>query len=257
MNIVGNALKFTRDGKVEMTVKLLPPQFNQASQVAFIIADTGCGISTKGQTKLFTHFSQADNSTTRKFGGTGLGLVLSRNLARALGGDVVLQSSKVDEGSVFVVTIASGEFDANMLLSDIHTLEKPYPPAPVSTKRKQLAGMHVLLVEDAEDSRLLITRILKNNGATIDVAQDGIEAVDMARADHYDVVLMDIQMPLLDGYGALDRLLTKGYRQPVIALTAHALTEERRKTLKAGFCDHLTKPIDMKLLVETISRHVR
>ncbi len=255
MNIVGNALKFTRDGEVKVTVKLLPAEADQESKVAFIVADTGCGISVEGQTKLFLHFSQADNSTTRLFGGTGLGLILSQNLARALGGDIVLQSSKVDEGSVFLVTIEAGKFDENRLLSDMGGREKRESRASqVSAvwKSTELAGMHVLLVEDAEDTRLMIRHFLLRNGATVDIAQNGIEAVDRALSMHYDIVLMDIQMPFLDGYGAMEQLRLKNYEQPVIALTAHALTEERRKTRKAGFCDHITKPVDLKHLVNVM-----
>lgn len=256
LNIVGNAVKFTQDGEVKVTVSLVPAKVNMPQQVSFSIEDTGCGISPEGQAKLFNHFSQADSSTTRKFGGTGLGLILSRILARALGGDVTLRSSTVNRGSVFVVTISSGEAEGSALLPAVHT-RKPsltLPPANVATT---LAGIRVLLAEDAADNRVLIKHVLSHSGAEVEVAHNGLEAVEKALDGHYDVALMDIQMPLLDGYGATKRLRAEGYRQPILALTAHALREEREKSRRCGFSEHLTKPIDMKRLVEQVARFAR
>lgn len=253
LNIVGNALKFTRIGSVTMKIKLLPVE-SDSWRLAFIIEDTGCGISSAGQSKLFNHFSQADSSTTRKFGGTGLGLILSRNLARALGGDIVLQSSVVDKGSIFVVTIDCGRIDKSSLFLEWTGHKKKAITAPALLAKQYLEGIRVLLAEDAPDNRILITRILTNSGAAVDVAENGIVAIEKANEAPYDLILMDIQMPLLDGHSAAKYLRAQGYQRPIIALTAHALTEEREKSETTGFNEHLTKPIDMKHLIETVAR---
>lgn len=253
LNIVGNAVKFARRGKVVMTLRLLPAGSDGRGQIAFIVEDNGCGISPEGQAKLFRHFTQADSSTTRNYGGTGLGLVLSRNLARALGGDVVLQRSAINEGSVFVVTVDTGPIDEASLLPDIHSRRSEPGPQAALGRPQLLDGFRVLLAEDAADIRTLISRVLRGSGAKVDVAKNGAEAVEKALSNRYDVVLMDIQMPVLDGYGALECLRTQGYKPPVIALTAHALSEERDRSLKSGFSEHLTKPIDMKVLIKEVA----
>ena len=218
------------------------------------VEDTGCGIIAEAADKLFVPFSQADVSTTRKFGGTGLGLALSRRLARSLGGDVTLAATEQNRGSTFFITVAaplakaisSPAFDQ----SGTATSSGSAVPAP-----KPLSGVRLLLAEDAPDSQLLIERFLRIEGAEVDLAEDGAEAVKKATANDYDVILMDIQMPILDGYGATAALRGQGYLGPIIALTAHAMPGECEKSIRAGCDHHLTKPVDRKLLIQTVSRY--
>ncbi len=195
----------------------------------------------------------ARNNTamTRKFGGTGLGLALSRRLASSLGGDVILAWSTPGKGSCFIVTI-----DAPQVLLPTPQLEPPGSLAQGPSARQNmlpLTGLHVLLAEDAVDSQVLITQFLKIAGAKVDVVRDGAEAVSRAMSDGYDVVLMDVQMPILDGYSATGILRKRGYVGPIIALTAHAMLGEKEKSLQAGCDYHLVKPIDRFNLINTVA----
>ncbi|HYX36001.1 MAG TPA: PAS domain S-box protein [Oligoflexus sp.] len=254
LNIVGNGIKFTEQGVVSVRMILQKQTADTAKQhLAFIVKDTGRGMSSEEQSRIFKPFGQADDSTTRCYGGTGLGLVLSRNLARALGGDVYLAESERGKGSTFIITIDPGEMEGwhesqhvATLDLNMERLDKPLP---------QLKGVRVLLAEDSEDNQILIKHILSKAGVDLDIVNNGADAVEMAEQRQYDVVLMDIQMPVLDGNDATEELRRRGYKRPVIALTAHAMLEEREKSLRAGANDHLTKPINSKKLIYTIIRY--
>jgi len=205
--------------------------------------------------RLFRPFSQVDCSTTRRFGGTGLGLALSQQLAQALSGDVRLISSEPGQGAIFEIRVPA---DADLLRGCVEPSvasgkSKPEITPASNSQLPRLDGRKVLLVEDAVDNQVLISRYLTFVGAGVDVASNGREAVNMAESAPYDVVLMDIQMPEMDGYAATERLRSAGYDRPIIALTAHALNSEREKCLAAGFDDHLSKPIDRRQLVERIA----
>lgn len=243
MNIVGNAIKFTEKGFVNVSVEAR--ELENSRKMYFTVTDTGTGIAAEKAKLLFEPFSQADISTTRKFGGSGLGLVLSRKLAQALGGNVALKSTIFGEGSTFEVSI------------DIGT-SIPLEENPVEIKRgdtrPQLQGLKVLLVEDSPDNQMLITRFLKLAGARVELAENGLEAVEKSLKGDFDVVLMDIQMPILDGYEATVALRKKGYARPIIALTAHAMKEERERCLANGFDDHVGKPIDRARLIKRLER---
>jgi len=203
------------------------------------ITDTGIGITEEQARTLFEPFSQADSSTTRKFGGTGLGLVLSRFIANALGGDLRLESSGQGKGSTFVVTVAAtAAVKPDRIITPNHLT--------------RLDRIKVLLVEDSVDMQELIKEVLEKRGAVVDIAGDGKEGIKKAKAVGYDVILMDMQMPVLDGYSATKELRALGFNIPIIALTAHAMKDERIKTMDAGCSAHLTKPIAMNLLIETI-----
>lgn len=250
-NIVGNAIKFTEKGFIKIKVKRNPENLQQ---ILFSVQDTGTGISEAQANKLFSPFTQADATTTRKFGGTGLGLVLSKKLAKALGGDVVLESSTIGFGSTFVITINQGE--TTMKASDQLS---PKAALAMSERTKDrtsdLTGLRALLVDDSEDNLELIQHILNLAGVKSDLAKNGQEGVKKALENKYDIILMDLQMPVMDGYEATKLLREKNYSVPIIALTAHAMKEEREKTEQFGFNDHVTKPIDRGVLLRTISHY--
>lgn len=256
INILGNAIKFTEYGSVNLKPSLTLNSDGRCV-LQFDVTDTGLGISPESSEKIFKPFSQADSSTTRLYGGTGLGLALSRKLALALGGDVRLLRSQPGVGSQFVITLEVLLPSAVEWLSDAEDgneqSEVPsQPPSP-----DILVGRRVLLVEDAEDNQFLIKQFLNRTGVVVDIASNGEEGVTKALAHEYDVVLMDIQMPLVDGYQATIRLRQAGYKRPIIALTAHALIEEREKSQQAGCDGHLTKPINRTLLIESLLQHMK
>jgi PAS domain S-box-containing protein len=258
VNIIGNSLKFTEKGSVDVEVlwKESPDHPLSKGTIHCRVVDTGIGIEDSEAQKLFQPFAQVDGSRTRKFGGTGLGLALSRRLARALGGDVYIQESSKDKGSVFVVEIAA---DAAKDAAWITTFEKSFEEPAISTKNftGQLKDVQVLVVDDSVDNRNLITHFLKAAGAKVECASDGIEGVKKALENDYQIVLMDIQMPNLDGYKATAELRQRGYKKPIVALTAHAIKQERLNSLSAGCDDHLTKPIDRKTLIESVCKYTQ
>jgi CheY-like chemotaxis protein len=250
LNIVGNAVKFTKAGTIEVKIHSthLP---NDHFELSFDVKDTGPGISAENVKKIFEPFTQGDGSITRKHGGTGLGLVLSKRMANLLGGDVVLKESALGKGSTFRITIDAGKVHGAMLYEEG---EKGGLQISRHLGRDELslAGIKILLVDDSMDNQFLVSRILKMVGAIVDTADNGKAAVEKAYNEKYDVVLMDLQMPLMDGYEATTELRRKGFKTPIIALTAHALKEERVRTMASGFSDHVTKPIDRRALIESI-----
>ena len=257
VNLIGNAVKFTEAGYVGLTISARQELVQgRASVLRFAIEDSGIGIAREKVEKLFEPFVQADSSTTRRYGGTGLGLMLSRRLARALGGDLVLERSAPAAGSLFVFSLPVGDFDGILMKarsSNVAKSESEAVRATPSFEKNDLDGMKILLVEDSVDNQVLIRRFLANSGARVSVASDGAEGVRMALEGTYDVVLMDIQMPVRDGYQAMRELRERGYERPIVALTAHALKGERESCLEAGFSDYLTKPISRSLLVDRLS----
>ena len=252
INLIGNAVKFTREGGVTVFVGAVP---NADGKLDFevCIRDTGVGIAPEQKAKLFQPFSQADNSTTRKFGGTGLGLALSIRLARALGGDISIRDCDPAEGqgSTFVFEFEAAASRQSRGLGGVAKRGE------VLRRDLALSGVKVLVADDSSDNRFLVERILSSHGAEVETASTGLEAFKLGIKGDHDIVLMDIQMPLLDGYDATRTMREAGYTKPIIALTAHAMAEERARTRAAGCDGHLTKPIQQKELIETISRHVK
>lgn len=234
INILGNANKFTQGGNLEVIVTERPG-------LEVMVRDSGIGMTLEEQAGLFIPFSQVHRDQKRTYGGTGLGLNLSRKLARALGGDLQLRESVKGEGSSFALTLPPN-----------------WQPVPIEVKVANrpiddLSGMKILVAEDSADNQLLINYILRRAGAHARIVGNGEEAVCEALAGDYDVVVMDIQMPHMDGFQATRELLEKGYRKPIIALTAHAMKEERVKAMQLGFSDYLTKPIDRRLFLTCLS----
>lgn len=251
LNLVGNAIKFTSTGSVVLRSSGYEMTGGRAG-VCFEIIDTGIGIPAEQRDNVFKMFVQADGSTTRRFGGTGLGLALSRSLSRSLGGDVSISQSEVGSGTTFLVVIA--DLPERRMAAAASAREERKPAVDLATK--SLVGVKVLVVDDAPENQHLIWAYLHKQGATVDTAGNGLEGYKKALAGKYDVVLMDIQMPEMDGYTATQKLRTAGYRKPIIALTAHAMTEVRNKVLQMGANAHLAKPINFKELITTIVHEI-
>ena len=264
INLLGNAIKFTRPGgTVTLAVGCDGPADADAV-VRFEVTDTGVGMTAAQTGRLFQPFAQADASTTRQFGGTGLGLTISRRLARLLGGDVTVRSDP-GRGSTFTLTVAVGPVRADQMvdgLSEAAAADDPPDVEDGAPPAGGLAGVTVLLAEDGVDNREILTAYLRGAGADVQTVEDGRRAVDVASAAAdagrpFAVVLMDMQMPVLDGYAAASELRRLGYARPVLALTAHAMADDRAKCLAAGCDDYLTKPIDRQTLIAAVARYAR
>lgn len=266
MNLVSNAVKFTERGSVRVGVAAEGEPGSECLVVRVI--DTGIGLSEAQAACLFQPFVQADDSTTRRFGGTGLGLSITRRLAQMLGGDVTVTSTP-GQGSTFTLRVSaapcSGMLPAPQGPSDRSQApdghreparEAPAEPASGSPRRTALSA-RVLLADDAPDNRRLFAHHLGRAGAAVDVVADGQSAVDRAldawrRHRAYDAVILDVQMPELDGVQAVGALRAQGYRGLVIALSADAMTESRQRGLDAGFDEYLTKPIAGSVFIDAI-----
>ncbi len=242
INLIGNAVKFTSEGAVTVLVKAEKEAATGLFYIRFEVHDSGIGISAEQQRLLFKPFSQADSSMTRKYGGTGLGLVLSQQLAKALGGELELVSSS-ENGSVFCCTLY---VKAETPISEARNavIEKP--------KNKELSGLRILLAEDSVDNQVLIDHYLRSTGAQLTTALNGHEATQKTLHQKFDVVLMDIQMPVMDGFKALSQLRAQGFKNPVVAVTAHAMKEEQVRAFEAGFDYYLTKPLNKKILLSVL-----
>lgn len=255
LNVIGNSIKFTEYGSVVVEVKIQSSE-QSSLQLAFIVTDTGIGISKEQEKELFHAFSQADVSILSKYGGTGLGLILSRRLAQMLGGDVVLTQSLPGKGSTFTIKIDPGPVGPLAALDyekEKGSLNTELASAPTA----RLDDVKVLVVDDSEDNQLLISKVLKIAGAEIDTAENGETALAKFDDKKYDVLLVDLQMPIMDGYETTIQLRKKGYKTPIIALTAHALKEIRQRCLESGFDDFITKPVNRNLLINKIAHFVK
>ncbi len=248
INMVGNAVKFTTTGEVRLKVSLKPIE-TTSSILEIIVTDSGVGLNSDQAARLFKPFAQADESMTRRFGGTGLGLFLSRKLANLMGGDVSLVESTPGEGSVFKIDLAVKVVDT--------ISSRPTSAASELAPKNSLNGMRVLLVDDAPDNRSLLQTYLKKWDIDVAAESNGCDGVKAAMRDDFDVILLDIQMPEMDGFQAIRLLREKNYSRPVIALTAHAMKGDREKCLEAGFDDYLQKPVDRKALEATLRRYRR
>jgi PAS domain S-box-containing protein len=259
MNLVGNAVKFTERGSVRLVVRM-GGEGELRPRLRFEIVDSGVGMSQEQIENLFQPFTQGDTSTTRRFGGTGLGLAITSRLIKMLDG-IIQVSSAPGEGTSFVVEIATGSLEGVQMVTDAAGAAAIQPsPVTETPVSPGLGGVRILLAEDGADNRHLITFLLRKAGAMVDSVENGLLAVERAldakrNASPYDVILMDMQMPELDGYGAVARLRTAGYDGPIIALTAHAMNGDREKCLEAGCDDYTPKPVDKDQLLALIALH--
>ncbi|MEM7517650.1 MAG: ATP-binding protein, partial [Planctomycetota bacterium] len=270
LNLVGNALKFTEQGSIEIKLGM-DQTTGDSSILQFEVQDTGIGIAKEDVVRLFDAFTQADTSTTRRFGGAGLGLSISRRLAQMLGGDIRVRS-KPGEGSTFTVWLQAVAQDlpglskaeeaiAEREASDAAKTAAPLEALPASSparKAHSLSG-RVLLVEDFAPTQRLLRALLERAGAEVVTSNNGQEALDRVNeagrdGAPFDLILMDMQMPVLDGYRATAQLREKGIDSPIVALTAHALEGDREKCLDAGCDEYVTKPIDRRHFFDLCSK---
>ncbi len=253
-NIVGNSLKFTDRGEIRVRVAYHPNR--HGGSLVFHVSDTGCGLSDAEACRIFQPFMQVDGSSTRRFGGSGLGLIISKRLAALLGGDVVLTESRPGVGSIFQVSCDPGPVSEAQLVEGEFLLNRENTKTLGSLDTGlRLDNLCILVVDDSPDNRNLLSRIIARFGALVDTASDGAEAVTKALTGNFDVVLMDIQMPGTDGLEATAQLRRQGYRKPILALTAHAMKEEQGRCLNAGCDAHLSKPVNFKSLVQSIASY--
>jgi len=251
INLVNNAIKFTDQGHVFMNVSL--EDRNHQSFIRFDVEDTGIGIATDKQEGIFDAFAQADDSTTRKYGGTGLGLSVTTQLVELLGGEVTL-SSEVGRGSTFSLVIPAGLNVAEQAPMDRHNAEA-LEQANDESGQLQFSGC-CLVAEDVLANQAVITRLLAKVGLGVVTANDGKAAVEQAQTRSFDLIFMDMHMPNMNGYEATQALRTSGIKTRVIALTANAMKGDDRKCLEAGCDDYLTKPIDRKELYRTLCKYL-
>ncbi len=258
-NLISNAMKFTETGGVQLVTSLTHSTNNPLMQ--FDVVDTGIGMSEEQSRNLFEPFTQADASTARKYGGTGLGLTISKRIAQVLGGDVTLVETEPGIGTRFRATVATGSLVGVTMLDD--PMANLTIPKGSTTREKSTLRLacRILLAEDMPDNQALISNILAQLGAEVAVVVNGRSAVEMAllakdKGKPFDVILMDMQMPILDGYKATQLLRDKNYSGPIIALTAHAMSHDRQHCLEIGCDAYLSKPIDRSKLIDTIRHFV-
>ncbi len=244
INLVGNAIKFTPAGGIKVEVSMSEGRTGRG-RLQFAVIDTGVGMTEEQVARLFEPFSQADPSTTRVFGGTGLGLAICRGLAEQMGGEIRVQSDP-GRGSQFTLSIDPW-LAASETESDVTPPGDPLPNAgPFSLRAR------ILLAEDGVDNQRLISHFLRHAGAEVVVTENGKVAVETALAGRFDLILMDLQMPVMDGRTATTTLRAAGWTGPIVALTAHAFIEERQACLAAGFSGFLAKPINRELLIREV-----
>ena len=266
INLMGNAMKFTSQGSIQLLVSVYPEPLSRTNirsvlggeekvtSLLFQVKDSGIGIPPKQQDAIFSSFSQADSSTTRKFGGTGLGLTISKRLVEMMDGKIWVES-EVGKGSTFM-------FTARFAVRSALALENIVQEAPSSDESREISPLRILLVEDSEDNRKLILFYLKKTPHMVEVAVNGKLAVDRFQESEYDLVLMDMQMPIMDGYTAT-RFIREWEKDsertptPIVALTASALEKDREKCLASGCDMHLTKPLKKSMLLQVLTRYAR
>ncbi|MFA6137549.1 MAG: ATP-binding protein [Sulfurimonas sp.] len=243
INILSNAIKFTTVGEVELIINDMPNDI-----VRFCVRDTGIGISGSHQESLFEPFNQADAGTTKKYGGTGLGLSISRELVELMGGKIWIES-EVGVGSEFIFELKLPHGNEENIQSVTHA----------SSMKEEIASLHgskILLCEDNTVNQEIIIGLLENSGIIIDIANNGKEAIDKFKSGRYDLILMDLQMPIIDGYEATKLIREFNKNIPIIALTANAMREDVEKTKTHGMNEHLNKPIDIEKFYKTLLKYI-
>jgi PAS domain S-box-containing protein len=250
LNLLSNAIKFTEKGGVRVVIDY--ESAGPGARYVIEVHDTGIGVAADKLESLFDPFTQADASITRRFGGTGLGLTISRKFARAMGGDIVA-SSRPGEGSVFTVSFDPGPPGDAPRLTEAELREGDDPASAPGRPQWRIPAARVLVVDDGAENRELVALVLGEQGLWVDEAENGQVALDKAAAGNYDLVLMDMQMPVLDGYGATRELRRRGFDRPIVALTANAMAGYEKEVQAAGCSAYVTKPVDIDLLLETVA----
>jgi CheY-like chemotaxis protein len=247
LNLLSNAIKFTQQGQIHIKISVVEKN-SDGLMVRCAVIDRGIGIAPEAQSRLFQPISQADSSTTRKYGGTGLGLAICKQLVELMGGAMGVHSDE-GKGSEFWFTFFSPWIEARK--------QAPVAVAPAASAAGKLP-QRILLVDDNPVNQMVALRLLKLIGLDADVAADGVEAVAAARRQEYDLILMDCEMPNLDGYGATAEIrqseASGQHRARIIAMTANAMAGDRDKCLDAGMDDYLAKPIQLETLRATLER---
>ncbi|MEM7660243.1 MAG: response regulator, partial [Bacteroidota bacterium] len=247
---VDNALKFTQEGEIRVEVEMLTQQAEEV-QIQFLVSDTGIGIAPEQVNSIFDNFIQASKDTTRKFDGTGLGLSIVKQLIELMGGEIEVRS-QLDQGSAFTVQLPFQLVAQAPLPADEH-------PVELSEDEPSLHGRHILIVEDILMNRKVVARMLEGWGGTTSIATDGLEAVKICQTQRFDLILMDIQMPNLDGYDATRQIrASEGPNQgvPIIALTASTRARVKEQVLEVGMNAYVLKPFEPKELYRIIQQQM-
>ena len=252
-NLIGNAIKFTEQGSVKITTHYQAGMHLENLRIE--VSDTGIGMTQTQADAVFNPFVQADSSITRRFGGTGLGLTISKRFAEALGGDITVRS-EAGKGSTFIVSIPASAAEGSVMLepdaimADLHIDDQQkecvwhFPPS------------RVLVVDDGDENRELLEVVLADVGLEVETAVDGKDGLDKALAGSYDIILMDVQMPKMDGYTSVRLMRESGIKIPVYALTAHAMKGAEEECLQAGYSGYMPKPIDIDLLLNHLAKEL-
>jgi len=250
VNLCSNAIKFTERGSIYVDVG-----FSRVnSQLVVSVADTGIGLTEDQMERIFKPFTQADSSTTRKFGGTGLGLTLTRQLTEMLGGSISVKSD-YGKGSRFTITIAAGQIDSEAMIYSDAKITKSTNSVLEQVDARNIKG-NLLVVDDNPDNQRLIKFFLSNTQLHIYSAFNGMEAIRAVEGHHFDIILMDMQMPVMDGLEAIEKIRNKGFIGPIISISADELPQSEEKARMAGCCEVLKKPIDKRKLVSYLYHHL-
>lgn len=249
-NLIGNAVKYTHEGRIDVSVLVIGDLGGNRAQLKFVVKDTGIGLPDDQDDTIFNSFTQADNSNTRQYGGTGLGLAISKDLVELMGGEIWL-NSKAGEGSSFCFTCV---FERTELEEEgAESSDEKYDADGMNH------GLRILLAEDDAISRMVVQKFAESEGWQVALAVNGKEAVDILKQMRFDVILMDVQMPVMDGFAAarIIRQMDTSKDTPIIAVTAYALKGDRKKCIEAGMDDYLAKPIDASEFYKIVNKWAR
>jgi signal transduction histidine kinase/DNA-binding response OmpR family regulator len=249
-NLVGNAIKFTATGGVKVVTRL--HELGDDALLLIDVIDTGIGMTPQQAVEVFNPFTQADSSITRRFGGTGLGLTISKRFAEALGGDIVVASSSVS-GSQFTASVSTGPITDVKRLNVDEILSSHWQEAATQEKHWKFPESNILVVDDGDENRELLEVVLAEVGIGVVTAENGQVALDLLAGRQIDIVLMDVQMPVMDGYTAVGLMRERNFTLPVIAMTADAMLGAEQRCLDAGFSEYMTKPVEIDLLIDRLA----
>jgi CheY-like chemotaxis protein/HPt (histidine-containing phosphotransfer) domain-containing protein/anti-sigma regulatory factor (Ser/Thr protein kinase) len=252
INLVGNAIKFTEKGHVYVNVSL--EEREGKPFVRFDVEDNGIGIPKDKQETIFESFTQADGDTTRKYGGSGLGLTITKQLAELLGGELTV-TSEVGKGTIFSLTTPANVDVTKQPLLDKQNVTSHTDPWQTEAAKPEFSG-NILVAEDVPTNQALVRSLLERMGLRVTIAEDGNQALQKVLACQFDLILMDMQMPHMDGYEATSELRKKGITTPVVALTANAMKGDDKKCIEAGCDDYLAKPLDRGELLEMLDKYL-